>query len=103
MRVSPAFVHRMTGTTGTTPTLPGHTRSSEQYVRDGEILYRAGRARGAGHTDLRCHSPEQARTSHQFICYSGLAILPSRLKVNLPDITGTLSVNFLFFLTEYRQ
>src|SRR5438876_10822432 len=34
----------------------------------------------------------------QFICYLGIAILASRLKVNLPGITGTLSVNFLFIL-----
>src|SRR5215469_10657929 len=34
----------------------------------------------------------------EFICYLGVAILASRLKVNLPGITGTLSVNFLFIL-----
>src|SRR5256885_17169755 len=34
----------------------------------------------------------------EFICYVGIAILASRLKVNLPGITGTLSVNFLFIL-----
>jgi len=32
----------------------------------------------------------------EFICYLGIAILASRLKVNLPGITGTMSVNFLF-------
>ncbi len=34
----------------------------------------------------------------EFICYAGIAILASRLKVNLPGVTGTLSVNFLFIL-----
>jgi len=34
----------------------------------------------------------------EFICYLGIAILASRLKVNLPGITGTMSVNFLFIL-----
>jgi diguanylate cyclase (GGDEF)-like protein/putative nucleotidyltransferase with HDIG domain len=34
----------------------------------------------------------------EFICYLGIAILSSRLKVSLPGITGTLSVNFLFIL-----
>jgi diguanylate cyclase (GGDEF)-like protein/putative nucleotidyltransferase with HDIG domain len=34
----------------------------------------------------------------QFICYLLVAILASRLKVNLPGITGTMSVNFLFIL-----
>jgi diguanylate cyclase (GGDEF)-like protein/putative nucleotidyltransferase with HDIG domain len=34
----------------------------------------------------------------EFICYLGIAVLASRLKVSLPGITGTLSVNFLFIL-----
>ena len=34
----------------------------------------------------------------QFICYLLIAILASRLKVHLPGITGTMSVNFLFIL-----
>ena len=34
----------------------------------------------------------------QFICYLLIAILGSRLKVHLPGITGTMSVNFLFIL-----
>src|SRR6266699_4724867 len=34
----------------------------------------------------------------QFICYLLIALLASRLKVNLPGITGTMSVNFLFIL-----
>jgi diguanylate cyclase (GGDEF)-like protein/putative nucleotidyltransferase with HDIG domain len=40
-------------------------------------------------------------TSHQpakFCCYLLVAVLASRLKVNLPGITGTMSVNFLFIL-----
>src|SRR5215813_11870152 len=40
-------------------------------------------------------------TSHQpikFCCYLLIAILASRLKVRLPGITGTMSVNFLFIL-----
>src|SRR5262249_41835283 len=34
----------------------------------------------------------------EFICYLGIAVLASRMKVNLPGITGTMSVNFLFVL-----
>ncbi len=34
----------------------------------------------------------------EFICYLGIAIIASRLKVVLPGITGTMSVNFLFIL-----
>src|SRR2546429_8102420 len=40
-------------------------------------------------------------TSHQpikFLCYLVVAVAASRLKVNLPGITGTMSVNFLFIL-----
>ncbi len=34
----------------------------------------------------------------KFFCYLVIAIAASRLKVNLPSITGTMSVNFLFVL-----
>src|ERR1017187_5020301 len=34
----------------------------------------------------------------QFFCYLVVALAASRLKVNLPGITGTMSVNFLFLL-----
>lgn len=34
----------------------------------------------------------------KFIAYSLIAILASRLRVSLPDITGTISVSFLFIL-----
>src|ERR1700752_3602090 len=34
----------------------------------------------------------------KFICYLVVAVAASRLKVNLPGITGTMSVNFLFIL-----
>ena len=39
-----------------------------------------------------------SRNIAQFICYLLIAMLASRLKVNLPGITGTMSVNFLFIL-----
>jgi putative nucleotidyltransferase with HDIG domain len=39
-----------------------------------------------------------SRNIAQFICYLLIALLASRLKVNLPGITGTMSVNFLFIL-----
>src|ERR1700684_2580200 len=34
----------------------------------------------------------------KFLCYLAIALIASRLKVNLPGITGTMSVNFLFLL-----
>jgi diguanylate cyclase (GGDEF)-like protein/putative nucleotidyltransferase with HDIG domain len=39
----------------------------------------------------------------EFICYLGIAILASRLRVTLPGITGTLSVNFLFILVAVAE
>src|ERR1700739_4943317 len=39
----------------------------------------------------------------QFICYLGVAVLASRLRVTLPGITGTLSVNFLFILVGVAE
>jgi len=44
----------------------------------------------------------------KFACYLGAALLASSLKVSLPSIEGTLSVNFLFTLlgnsgTEYAR
>jgi diguanylate cyclase (GGDEF)-like protein/putative nucleotidyltransferase with HDIG domain len=39
----------------------------------------------------------------EFICYLGVAILASRLRVTLPGITGTLSVNFLFILVGVAE
>ena len=34
----------------------------------------------------------------KFFCYLVIALAASRLKVNIPGITGTMSVNFLFLL-----
>jgi diguanylate cyclase (GGDEF)-like protein/putative nucleotidyltransferase with HDIG domain len=39
-----------------------------------------------------------ARNPLKFICYLVVALVASRMKVNLPGITGTMSVNFLFLL-----
>src|SRR6202522_2913668 len=41
---------------------------------------------------------QSSKNIAEFICYLGIAILASRLRVTLPGITGTLSVNFLFIL-----
>ena len=39
-----------------------------------------------------------SRNIAKFICYLLVSVLASRLKVNLPNINGTMSVNFLFIL-----
>src|SRR4029077_285289 len=41
---------------------------------------------------------QSSKNIAEFICYLGIAILASRMKVNLPGITGAMSVNFLFVL-----
>ena len=46
------------------------------------------------YTVLRGTSPNPFK----FLCYLIVALIASRLKVNLPGITGTMSVNFLFML-----
>src|SRR5215470_3974843 len=46
------------------------------------------------HAAVTWHSNDLAR----FACYLVVAVLVSGLKVNLPSIKGTMSVNFLFIL-----
>jgi len=46
---------------------------------------------------------QSSRNIAEFICYLGIAILASRLRVTLPGITGTLSVNFLFILVGVAE
>ncbi len=46
---------------------------------------------------------QNSKNIAEFICYLGVAILASRLRVSLPGITGTLSVNFLFVLVAVAE
>src|SRR5271156_4219529 len=46
---------------------------------------------------------QSSKNIAQFICYLGVAVLASRLRVTLPGITGTLSVNFLFILVGIAE
>jgi diguanylate cyclase (GGDEF)-like protein/putative nucleotidyltransferase with HDIG domain len=46
---------------------------------------------------------QSSKNIAEFICYLGIAILASRLRVTLPGITGTLSVNFLFILVAVGE
>jgi diguanylate cyclase (GGDEF)-like protein/putative nucleotidyltransferase with HDIG domain len=46
---------------------------------------------------------QNSKNIAEFICYLGIAILASRLRVTLPGITGTLSVNFLFILVAVAE
>ena len=44
-----------------------------------------------------------SRNIAEFICYLGVAILASRLKVNLPGVAGTMTMSFLFVLLGILQ
>ena len=87
----------MTGATSLTMGLPEHSRSWRVLSTPAKffisVIVMAGLGilvYGAIHQD--------SKNIAEFICYLGIAILASRLQVNLPGITGTLSVNFLLIL-----
>jgi diguanylate cyclase (GGDEF)-like protein/putative nucleotidyltransferase with HDIG domain len=87
----------MTGTASIAASLPGRSRSwralpwlAKVFISLTILLGTAILVYAAAHPD--------SRNIAEFICYLGIAVLASRLKVNLPGITGTLSVNFLFIL-----
>jgi len=46
---------------------------------------------------------QSSKNIAEFICYLGIAMLASRLRVMLPGITGTMSVNFLFILVGIAE
>jgi diguanylate cyclase (GGDEF)-like protein/putative nucleotidyltransferase with HDIG domain len=87
----------MTGATSVATTLPAQSRSwrglsafAKLYISLVVIAGMATLIYGGIHPD--------SKNIAEFICYLGIAVLASRLKVTLPGITGTLSVNFLFIL-----
>jgi hypothetical protein len=46
---------------------------------------------------------QSSKNIAEFICYLGIAVLASRLRVILPGVTGTMSVNFLFILVAVAE
>jgi len=87
----------MTAATSLATSLPDHSRSwrtlpvlAKLFI---SLMVIAGTA-----TLIYGGVHQTSKNIAEFICYLGIAILASRLKVNLPGITGTLSVNFLFIL-----
>jgi diguanylate cyclase (GGDEF)-like protein/putative nucleotidyltransferase with HDIG domain len=87
----------MTGTTSVAIGLPEHSRSWGGLSVPAKLLISVVVLVGLG-TLVYGAIHQSSRNIAEFICYLGIAILASRLKVNLPGITGTLSVNFLFIL-----
>ena len=88
---------RMTGTTSTGIALPEPSRSWKSLSVPAKLFITLVVLGGLG-TLVYGGIHQSSRNIAEFICYLGVAILASRLKVNLPGITGTLSVNFLFIL-----
>src|SRR5215472_7206127 len=87
----------MTGTTSTAIALPEPSRSWKGLSIPAKLFIMIIVLAGTGALAYGgLH--QSSKNIAEFICYVGIAILASRLKVNLPGITGTLSVNFLFIL-----
>src|ERR1700758_3865969 len=87
----------MTGTTSTAIALPEPSRSWKSLSIPAKLFISLIVLAGLG-TLVYGGMQQSSKNIAEFICYLGIAILASRLKVNLPGITGTLSVNFLFIL-----
>jgi diguanylate cyclase (GGDEF)-like protein/putative nucleotidyltransferase with HDIG domain len=87
----------MTGTTGAAIALPEPSRSWRRLSVPAKLFITLVVVTGLGTLSYGAIH-QSSKNIAEFICYLGIAILASRLKVNLPGITGTLSVNFLFIL-----
>src|SRR6201997_5350316 len=87
----------MIGATGISMGLPERSRSWKVLSVPAKLFIALVVLAGLG-TLIYGGIHQSSRNIAEFICYLGIAILASRLKVNLPGITGTLSVNFLFVL-----
>jgi diguanylate cyclase (GGDEF)-like protein/putative nucleotidyltransferase with HDIG domain len=87
----------MTGATSVAMGLPEHSRSWRELSLPAKLFISVIVLVGLG-TLVYGGIHQSSKNIAEFICYLGIAILASRLKVNLPGITGTLSVNFLFIL-----
>ncbi len=79
------------------PSLPERSRSWKSMSAVAKLFITVMILGGLG-TLIYGGIHQSSKNIAEFICYLGIAILASRLKVNLPGITGTLSVNFLFIL-----
>ncbi|MGE5054887.1 MAG: diguanylate cyclase [Acidobacteriota bacterium] len=87
----------MTGATSIAIGLPEHSRSWRVLPFFAKVFIGLTILGGLG-TLVYGGIHQSSNNIAEFICYLGIAVLASRLKVNLPGITGTLSVNFLFIL-----
>ena len=87
----------MTGATSTARGLPAQSRAWRGLSGFAKFYIALVVMAGLG-TLIYSGIHQSSKNIAEFICYLGIAILASRLKVTLPGISGTLSVNFLFIL-----
>jgi len=87
----------MTGATSISLGMPEPSRSWRALSAPAKLFIALVVISGAS-TLVYAGIHQSSKNIAEFICYVGIAVLASRLKVNLPGITGTLSVNFLFIL-----
>jgi diguanylate cyclase (GGDEF)-like protein/putative nucleotidyltransferase with HDIG domain len=92
----------MTGTTSFSTGLPGRSRPWGSLPWVAQAFIGIIITAGTGILVYGAIHPSSKNIA-EFICYLCLAILASKLKVNLPGITSTLSVNFLFILIGVLQ
>src|ERR1700733_1839617 len=88
---------QMTGASSVATRLPAQARSWRSLSAFSKLYIALVVIAGFG-TLIYGGVHQSSNNIAEFICYLGIAILASRLKVSLPGITGTLSVNFLFIL-----
>ena len=93
----PGGLTSMTGATSIAIGLPEHSRSWRGLPFSAKLFIGITILGGLA-TLVYGGIHQTSNNIAEFICYLGIAVLASRLKVNLPGITGTLSVNFLFIL-----
>jgi len=72
--------------------------SVDQPRETGAKLFTAALAVSAASCFIFAFLHPQSGDHVKFVCYLGVAILASSLKIKLPGINGTMSVNFLFIL-----
>ena len=87
----------MTGATSISIGLPEHSRSWKSLSLPAKLFISLIVVAGLG-TLIYGGIHQSSKNIAEFICYLGIALIASRLQVDLPGIAGTLSVNFLFIL-----
>ena len=87
----PVLTNTMTGATSISMGLPEHSRSWRALSVPAKLFIALIVISGLS-TLIYGGIHQSSENIAEFICYTGIAILASRLKVNLPGITGTFQM-----------